>query len=157
MFTKHELEQIGERLSYDRETGVIARKKPYGNRPLGTVSDGYLYIKIFDRRVAAHRLAWFLGTGSMPLHDIDHINGNRLDNRFENLRDVPRRTNQENKRPTSQSNKTGYMGVYAHYGKWRAKIQVGGRTVLLGIHATPEAAHEAYLQAKRQLHAGCTI
>lgn len=158
MFTSDEIARIKAHFTYNPKTGEIQRSRRYGARPVGTQSrDGYLYIKVLDRRIGAHRLAYLLETGSLPSKDIDHINGNRIDNRFSNLRDVSRGTNQENKRPTSQQNATGFMGVSFHYGKWRAKIQVKGKTVIVGSFNTPQAAHDAYLQAKRQLHAGCTI
>lgn len=71
---------------------------------------GYLRGKIFNKMFSAHRLAWAIHYGELPSHCIDHINGDRSDNRIVNLRDVPPALNSRNaKIPTN--NKSGCVGV----------------------------------------------
>jgi hypothetical protein len=64
----------------------------------------------------------------------------------------------QNKHKARRDNKCGLLGVVAHAGgTWRARIRANGVTHHVGLYPTPEAAHEAYLEAKRRLHPGCTI
>lgn len=91
------------------------------------------------------------------MEHIDHINGNKLDNRFCNLRQVSRFGNLQNMREATKKNKVGLLGVSAHQGKWRAQIMANGVITRKSGFDTPEAAHEAYLELKRQLHDTCSI
>src|SRR6185369_5842834 len=99
--------------------------------------------------------------GEWPKHDIDHINGDIIDNRIANLRDVPRLLNMQNQRRAQAKNATGFLGVTQDKkrGTYHPKIRIPGEKNPrhLGTFRTAEAAHEAYLEAKRKLHAGCTI
>jgi len=89
---------------------------------------------------------------------LDHINGVRSDNRLENLRDASDTLNAENKHVAQKNSKTGLLGVTVHDAThFRARIQVKGCYADLGLFKTPEAAHAAYIKAKRLLHEGCTI
>ena len=103
-------------------------------------------------------------TGHWPTKQIDHKNGERADNAFANLREATQQLNSENLRRARADNKTGYLGVFRHYyihkrdgQRFVACIQVDGRLRKIGLFLTPEAAHAAYLEAKRRLHEGCTI
>src|ERR1700719_1662744 len=97
-------DRLRELLSYDPETGVfrwLVRKRQ--NVKAGDVAgsfDGCGYCKIsIDRRAyKAHRLAWLYMTGEWPPAEIDHINMNRADNRFANLRLATRHQNMANQR-----------------------------------------------------------
>ena len=126
----------------------------------GPGGSGYIVIPIDDGRYQAHRLAWLYVHGEWPEHFIDHINGIRSDNRLANLRDVSRQTNQQNMRKAPGA-KQMPLGVYFHHRKllrrYSASIRIDGRTKHLGYFDDPEVAHDAYLQAKRRHHAGCTI
>jgi hypothetical protein len=162
MFTQQYLKEY---VHYDPETGiftwVFSKNAHYpivlGNRA-DTVSKGYCRVGIKRVRYAAHRLAWLYMTGDWPKNMIDHINGNPLDNRFCNLRDVTASVNLQNQRKASPRNKSGFLGVHKNVkGRFEATICVLGKRHWLGAHTTPEQAYEAYLQAKRILHQGCTI
>jgi hypothetical protein len=73
---------------------------------------------------------------------VDHINGNRLDNRRANLRTTGHAGNSANRRPTGSS---GFKGVTLHRtGKWQAQIKVGGKPEYLGLFDDPRAAASAY-------------
>lgn len=155
-----------EFLNYSPETGELSwKKKPAVRIPAGAVAgnvqrNGYRYVMFKGESIRAHRLAWLIVHGEWPSGDIDHINGVRDDNRLENLRSVARNVNAQNERKARVTNKsTGILGAYrvGNTGRFRAIIHVGGAPKNLGRFDTAEAAHEAYVQAKRQFHEGCTL
>jgi hypothetical protein len=158
-------EYVRTMLSYNPETGVFTwRVKPNRrirvNSVAGSISDtGYRTIRLKRRPYKANRLAWLYMTGAHPKQVIDHIDGNPLNNAFNNLRDVTIAQNVQNQKRAHVRNKHGFLGVSWHIaGKcWRARICVDGKHILLGYFKTPEEAHNAYLQAKRKYHLTCTI
>jgi hypothetical protein len=97
--------------------------------------------------------------GWWPEGVMDHINGNRADNRWCNLRMVDYSINNQNKRRATSRNSLGILGVspVAKNGKFLAQIKYGGKQRRLGEFATPELAQAAYLAAKRQHHEGNTL
>lgn len=160
------IDKIKEVLRYDPETGIFRWKKPTSNRvregeEAGTPHPaGYIKIMVFGKRFYAHRLAWMFVYGVEPENEIDHIDGIKTNNRIANLRDVPMSINRQNVRKPRRDNLlTGLLGVSQNKrtGKFTARIQTGGEYIHLGTFSTPEEAHSAYLDAKRTLHAGCTI
>ncbi len=88
---------------------------------------------------------------------MDHLNGDASDNRLANLRDVPQEVNQQNQRRANADSKTGLLGASPRGPRFQAAITTQGDRRYLGLFDTAEEAHQAYLTAKRQLHAGCTI
>lgn len=158
-------ERLKALISYDAGTGVFSWiVSPRFSVDVGRVchpsKNGYVYIRIDDRSYFAHRLAWFYVYGHWPIGTIDHINGNRSDNRLENLRDVSSRANTQNRRSPSKSNSTGFLGVTANgsiANPYRAQITFGNKVIYIGIFPTPELAYEAYVTKKREIHEGCTL
>jgi hypothetical protein len=157
-------DELRDLLEYSAETGVfIWRVRPskavLSGTPAGCKEKriGYITIGIRGRIYKAHRLAWLHTYGSWPKGLIDHINGNKSDNRIANLRDVFADGNAQNIRKPNRRNKSGFMGVIFFQNKWRASITVTGKTKWLGDYATPEEAHQVYLVAKRKYHGACTI
>ncbi len=157
-------DQLKDMLDYDAGTGVFVWKtRPSKAVRAGDVAGcvekriGYITIGIAGRVYKAHRLAWLYVYGSWPKGLIDHINGNKADNRIDNLRDVFADGNSQNVRKPNRRNKSGFMGVIWFQNKWRASMSVNGKSKWLGDYSTPEEAHQVYLEAKRKYHAACTI
>jgi hypothetical protein len=141
--------------SYDPETGVLmnrinrgvnGRSGEMSGSIFGKVGKQYLYVKVDYKRYLAHRLIWFLMTGAWPKDQIDHINGNRLDNRWINLRPATASQNSGNSKRRSD-NSSGFKGVYWNKrdNKWQARI--GADCKYLGLFDCPAAAYFAYVIA----------
>jgi hypothetical protein len=159
-------EVLRQLLNYDPETGAFTRRARTSNKvrvgdKTGTLRrDGYLKTSLLHQSFLLHRLAWLYVYGKWPEFVIDHVNGDRTDNRIANLRDVSETSNLQNQRRAHSKNRScGLLGVtwHAGNGRWQAQISVNKRNMYLGSFDTAEDAHAAYLQAKRQLHEGCTI
>ncbi|QGH72302.1 MAG: zinc binding loop region of homing endonuclease [Podoviridae sp. ctg2L5] len=97
--------------------------------------------------ITLHRLI----TGVPSNLQVDHANGNRLDNRRKNLRVCTRSQNCVN-RTSKVKSKSGYRGVTKHYNKWRARIEQNGKKIHLGLFETPELAAKAYDQIALSLY-----
>jgi len=121
--------------------------------------DGYGYAKRTQRvgprregkqiTIPMHR--YILGMESGDSRQVDHINGNPMDNRRANLRICSKDENCRNRRVHS-NNRLGIKGVSAHGDKFRSEIQVNKRRVYLGLHDTAELANEFYALAAEMLH-----
>lgn len=112
----------------------------------------YRIIGINRRHYLAHRLAWMYVYGRWPKELIDHIDGNGLNNKISNLREL---TNVQNIQATlklPKHNTSGFRGVTYHKGKWRAGISINNRRVEIGYFDSPEKAHLAYLNKKAEVH-----
>jgi hypothetical protein len=101
-------------LSYNPDTGVITRIKTSGGAVAGSIAGwknqmGYIELRISGKCQKAHRIAFLLMMGRFPL-EIDHINGIKDDNRWENLREVTHRTNGRNQKHRT-TNTSGLMGI----------------------------------------------
>ncbi len=144
-------------LKYNEKTGSITWRKfkhisQKGKIAGGIYKNGYRCISIKTKRYYAHRIAWLLKFKVMPTCQIDHINGNRLDNRIENLRDISIRQNSSNQ----QRHRDGKL-VGAHFdkhsrgpSKWKTRIQVNGKIIHVGSSKTEKEAHEKYLKFKNE-------
>lgn len=167
-----------EYFNYDAETGdLIFRERPrrefpseatyavHLNRvgfPAGSISsEGYRKVHIDGAYHPAHRVIWLMQTGewiSYPALEIDHINGNRADNRWGNLRKVTKSENQRNA-GRRKNNTSGVHGVNwkPKYnstpgdGRWVARIWNGPRHVYLGSFKTLHEAQIARKAAERVL------
>lgn len=122
-----------------------------GKEAFAYVRNGYKYGVIYRVKYQAHRVIWFMVTGSWPDGQIDHINGNRADNRFENFRCVSHAENGRNQRLPS-NNTSGVVGVVwsRNAGKWQAKIMRDGVTKHLGYFENFDDAVRARLKANEQ-------
>ena len=111
----------------------------------------YLRGQVFKVDMYAHRVIWALTYNEWPDGDIDHINGNRTDNRINNLRDVSRSENLKNQKRGSR-NTSGAIGVSwcRMRGLWRARLFVDGREIEVGVFADFDAAVAARQLANKQ-------
>ncbi|MGJ7039187.1 hypothetical protein J2Y63_002442 [Shinella sp. BE166] len=146
------LQDVLKRLSYDSSTGLfIWKERPRsdfgsdrawnvfnaswkGKIAGHTSTDGYTRIEVDGRNIRAHRLAWFVATGEWP-REIDHINGDRKDNRIANLRNVNRRENSRN-RCIRSDNTTGATGIFwsEKTNRWIAKISSDQGAFFIGAY-----------------------
>ena len=155
-------ERLRELLHYDPQTGdftwhVERYKVRRGDIAGYKNTSGYLVIGVDRFLYRAHRLAWLYMTGTWPANDIDHKDGTKLNNAFDNLRDVTKSMNSQNTHKANNDSLCGLLGVGKQGPSWRAQIRVDGKNIRLGHFKTPELAHQAYLQVKRVLHEGCLI
>lgn len=146
------------------ETGDFTRIATCGRFPAGSKvgnirKDGRLYIRCGKRGFMAHRLVWLFAYGEMPTQEIDHINGDPLDNRIANLRLATSSENKQNVKRARSNTKTGFLGVSwnKNVARYRADISLNNRRKFLGHFDTAEQAHAAYLQAKKSMHPFQTI
>lgn len=154
-------------LSYDKTTGQLLWKERealsrhdkswntrYANRPAFTTvgDDNYLRGRISGRDLLAHRVIWKMVTGEDP-DEVDHLNGDRTDNRWLNLRSVPRYLNMRNQKRRSD-NTSGHTGVFwdRKLCRWRATIRDQGKTKHLGLFDDIYSAVEARKQAQSELN-----
>lgn len=106
------LKEIEDRLSYNKITGEIFWKK--NNKVAGSLNQyGYRQISIDGKLYVASRVAFVLVTGNWPINEVDHINRNNDDNRWDNLRDVTSSENKLNRKPylAKTKSKFGVKGV----------------------------------------------
>lgn len=112
---------------------------------------GYLNGVIFNRRLKAHRVAYAMHHGKWPKNQVDHMDGDRTNNKILNLRDA---TNQENARNMTKSsrNTSGTIGVtwHKHSRLWHAKIRANGKNVSLGYFRNLSDAAAARKVAERK-------
>jgi hypothetical protein len=145
--------RVRELLSYDPLTGVFVwkRGRAKGQEAGWRHGKGYRTIRVDRRSYLAHRLAWLFVTGEWPTQ-IDHINGDRADNRIENLREATPTQNMCNRK--EGWGVSGFKGVVRNKTghKWVAQIRFQNTLHRLGTFASREAAHEAYKAAAAKMH-----
>jgi hypothetical protein len=152
-------EKLHDILSYDPSTGIflwrrnMARSVRVGARAGCDKGDGYRRICINRKYYREHRLAWFYVQCEWPKDEIDHIDGDRSNNRIDNLRTATHAQNHQNK-GLQRDNNSGKHGVSwnKRQAKWEAYIKVNGKQIHLGTFDDLEAAGDAYLAAKVKLH-----
>lgn len=152
-------ERLRHLLDYDPETGVFTWLMPKGKLRPGMRAgkarskDGRRMIGIDRRGYLGSRLAWLWMKGEWPLVDLDHRDGDPINDRWDNLRLATHFENMRN-RGKSRNNKSGYKGVSFHgqTRKFCARIMAGSIYRHLGIFATAEEASEAYQRAAIELH-----
>jgi hypothetical protein len=145
-------------LSYDPDAGEFvwrATTRPgHAGKAAGCLrKTGYASINVGGRLYQAHRLVWLYIHGRWPENHIDHINGNKSDNRLVNLREASPSQNIANSR-ISMANKTGFKGVSFDKRKrmYRACLGKDGKQLFLGYYDAPQDAHAAYAKAAKESH-----
>lgn len=155
--TSEALKQI---IKYDPQTGKFVwlnkslARTDYQLFVNGIKENPYLLIRINKRNFLCHRLAWLYITGKWPSDMLDHINGDKSDNRFCNLREATRSQNCGNHHRLRPTNTSGFRGVSPRKenGKWRATIRLEGKIKSLGTFDSPEVAKAAYDKAFKEKH-----
>jgi hypothetical protein len=148
------VDEARQRFDYDPETGMLrwkvraARNVKVGDITGNKTTGGYLQIRWNYRNLSVHRIIWLMVHGEWPSEEIDHINGDRTDNRIVNLRCVSRRENLQN----LKRHRSGCLPGAKRFKKnlkapWEARITIDGKYRYLGMFATEQEAHEAYLAA----------
>lgn len=151
-------QDLREALDYDPATGVFRWRPGPRRRRVGQIAGGvntrlgYRQICIAGRCLYAHRLAWLHMTGEWPIGELDHINGDREDNRWANLRPATRSENEQNISRARSDSRSGLRGVVARGRRWTAQIELDGKRRHLGTFDTAEEASGAYRAAKQELH-----
>lgn len=160
------LARVREVIHYNPESGIVTWIKPSGRRVKpGDVCDtkheaGYFVVSIDGARYMLHRLIFFYMTGRWPAADLDHRDGNRVNNAWANLREATRSQNLENLASARSHNKLGVLGVFVDKRngkrgagtKYVARIVVNGKRKHLGTFPSIEEAQAVYQQAKRLHH-----
>ena len=143
------VEELWKLFDYSPLTGKLWSKR-YSRPIQGCKKKGALRIPIRWNGKVIHtnygRVVYAWCTGAWPIQDVDHVNQDFTDNRIQNLRDVDRRRNIQNK-------KTFQGG--AHFNKaakkWRSKILINGKQIHLGTFKTQAEAQAAYAAALSEL------
>jgi hypothetical protein len=152
------LEEIQKILRYEPDTGDFYYVIKRGSRRIGDKAgllyeNGYIRIEISGKRYLSHRLAWLFCNKSWPTKFIDHINGDRSDNRIVNLREADQHQNQYNSKK-HKDNTTGYKNIRLHRdGKYEVRISVKGKRIQIGSFKTVEEAAQSYNNAVIKYHA----
>ena len=156
--------RVRELFNYNSETGALTWAFNVGpTARVGGIAGslekkGYRSIGVDGSYYKAHRLIWLHVTGQWPIGQIDHKDGDKDNNRWDNLRDVTSTVNQQNTRAAVASNRScGLLGVTPNRKRWKTSICIDGVKRHLGTFDTAEEAHAVYLAAKRKHHEGCTI
>ena len=144
-------DEVRELFDYDAGTGELRWRA--SGRVTGTANkSGYRVVQVrrHQRLFYVHRLAWLWTYGEWPAM-IDHINGDKADNRLGNLRLATKSGNSANSGLQKRS-KSGFKGVWRHGPGWAASIRKDNVTHHLGTFSTPELAHAAYCKAAASMH-----
>lgn len=116
----------------------------------GTIGQiGRMYVQVDKKKHLVHRVIWLLHHNEVP-EFLDHIDGNPLNNKIENLRPATKAQNAMNRKIRSD-NSTGFKGIYPTASKrFAATICIDGVSKYLGTYDTPEMAQAAYVQVSKQ-------
>lgn len=141
---------------YDAHSGLLIRRVNRGKGKAGDVvgtrhSEGYLQVRVDGVWGYVHRIAYALMIGNYPEKEIDHVNGDRTNNKWCNLRAVSHAENMQN-RPRAAHSTQPFKGVRQSptKDKWVARIGVNKKEKYLGTFATAQAANAAYKKAAKQ-------
>lgn len=152
-------ELLKEYLKYNPDNGLFTWIKDYGKNIKSGIdagcenSIGYIQIGIFGKKYLAHRLAWFYMNGTWPTECLDHIDRNRKNNTYSNLRLASYTNNAQNKK-IQNNNTSGFKGIIKcnDGATFRSRIKVDGSVIHIGCFPTQEEAHIAYCFAALEYH-----
>lgn len=149
--------ELKEILDYNPDTGIFTWKKSKimsTNAVAGYINhQKYVVISISGKKHQAHRLAWLYVYGKFPNMFIDHINGDRADNRIDNLRDVSNRVNGCNRKIHREGKLPGCTFLKSS-NKWQAQIKQNNVYKYLGCFDSQMEAHQVYMEERKALVGG---
>ena len=127
-------------------------KKCKGKMAGTLVAKGYLRVRVRELggAILVHRIVFAMHQGHLPA-EVDHINGNKLDNRIENLREVSRSQNRMNTVGSGQ-NKSGCKNVYFYRNKWGVRLVVNKKSLFIGVFENLELADLVAHAAREKYH-----
>jgi hypothetical protein len=147
-----------ELFEYNSFSGALCWKKTLDNRApkgkqAGYINNGYIRIGINRKSYAAHRIIWLIIKGEWPKKQIDHIDGNRSNNKWGNLREATPYENLWNSKK-HKNNSSQYKGVYYHKRshKWIARIRVHPKRIWIGSFSSALLASKAYEKEEKKYH-----
>lgn len=148
-------QRLNHLFTYDHSTGALTRRIDHyqakAGDPVGTLNKrGYLICSVDGKTYYVHRLIWLMVNGNYP-QTIDHKDGDKANNRLENLRPVTRQENSHNNHKA--------LGYYwrEKLGKYQALITIDNKQQHIGLYSCPLLARLAYLDAKSSLHPSTCI
>lgn len=152
------VETLRQLIDYDAFSGIVTiKQKRSGKGVVGAEPSknncGYFQLYLEGKTFSVHRLVWKLYYGEDPSGDIDHINGDRSDNRIDNLRIATRTQNNQNSK-IRKDNSSGVKGVhfFTRTQKWQAYIDLNRKRISLGYFHDLESAKKARLEAEDKYH-----
>lgn len=144
--------------SYDPETGELRWKRPQKGIQVGRIAgnrnaNGSIGLAVEGQKCLAHRVIWKMTTGRDPVADINHIDGDRSNNRLSNLREATRsQVGYWKKSHPRKANKDLPRGARPAKGKFQACLKADRTFHHLGVFDTPEEAEAAYIEASLKMH-----
>ena len=142
-------------ISYNPKTGIFTRKKRSSRSRAGEEcgsinSRGYYRVGVGGIKLPGHRLAYALHYGFWPTKQLDHVDGDKLNNKISNLRECTPEQNQINRVNLHPKNKSGVRGVFLRRSnnKWCAKISNKGASIWLGVFTDKQDAIDARKKAE---------
>jgi hypothetical protein len=146
------LAYLKARLYYEPISGRWTRlNRKKSNKAGHTMSSGYLRMRVGKHRCLAHVLAWFYMTGRWPRRIVDHVDNDNTNLRWDNLRLASWVQNRVNSK-CRRDNKSGFKGVCKNRGRFIAYICVDKKRYNLGMYATAQLAHAAYIKAAKKYY-----
>ena len=162
-------------LSYDSKTGLLTWKERtiemfeddeywsadtkclqwnanYASKIAGSTTGKYSRVRIKNKRIGCHRVIWAIVFGYWPSNEIDHKDGNKKNNKLRNLREA---TDKQNAQNIGMRKGKNSIGIYWNKvkNKWTAEIGIDYKSIRIGHFENKQDAQNAYLDAKKKLHA----
>lgn len=165
MLTDLVKEEVKALFTYDKEEGILRWRNAsgrHGRYPAGSPAgspnaEGYFQVRVGGQSYRVCRLIWLLVTGEWPEHQVDHVDRNPANDKWENLREATPSQNKANcgkyKTEKASCHLKGVQAVQKRKSiRYRAIATKDGNRFHLGYFDTPEEAHAAYLRASEELH-----
>lgn len=151
------LNEIKQHIKYDAKNGCFYRKQTNNQHKVGEIAgnkrkNGYVILKVCGVNILAHRLVWLFEYGEWPKECLDHIDGDKSNNKIKNLREATYAQNKCNSK-VRKDNELGLKGVNfdKKLKRYRARIFYNGKNLSLGSYNTKEEAHAVYVAKAKEI------